>query len=88
MVAMCASATLSLVSSFVFTAGVYIIGTVWVSARLDFVIMWTLFDTQTDLHEISFFSELACSSTHSIIGSHLVHGLVDPFSHSSRNSLS
>ena len=45
--AMCASATLSLVSSFVFTAGVYIIDTVWVSARLDFVIMWTLFDTQT-----------------------------------------
>jgi len=29
MVAMCASATLSLVSSFVFTAGVYIIDTVW-----------------------------------------------------------
>ena len=41
MVAMCASATLSLVSSFVFTAGVYIIDTVWVSARLEFVIMWT-----------------------------------------------
>jgi hypothetical protein len=44
---MCASGILSLISSFIFTAGVYIIDTVWVSAPLElyFVIVWTLFDT-------------------------------------------